>query len=313
MRRAYSGNTRSAQGMDDSAVMSNGMQKQLKQTTSDLDPESFTWLKQFSYSENLAALNHVQFRRPTSDDDQYLDVGCGPGNFLAEKLLPRLRPFARVISTDISEDMIVYAQNHHMEPKVCFEVLDIENGDVQFIVDKYGLFDRVFSFLTFHYVWDLHKAYRNISRLLKDGGECLVVYFTRTGITDVWHRIYQKEEWQSHMPDLSSMFAERYCFDEPVDEEKLAALEKSAVTAAGLELVTCRNYSSTWTFPTADICLDAYVPFFKLDARVPDEKRAPFWNTWRTALHEASNSNSGGISLNCDVLVAHSQKPPAPI
>ncbi|XP_037579881.1 uncharacterized protein LOC119462623 [Dermacentor silvarum] len=109
------------------------------------------------------------------------------------------------------------------------------------------------------------------------------------------------------------MFAERYCFDEPVDEEKLAALEKSAVTAAGLELVTCRTYSSTWTFPTADICLDAYVPFFKLDARVPEEKRAPFWNTWRTALHEASNSNSSGISLDCDVLVAHSQKPPAPI
>ncbi|KAH7937169.1 hypothetical protein HPB49_008423 [Dermacentor silvarum] len=63
------------------------------------------------------------------------------------------------------------------------------------------------------------------------------------------------------------MFAERYCFDEPVDEEKLAALEKSAVTAAGLELVTCRTYSSTWTFPTADICLDAFQYFISKSDR----------------------------------------------
>ncbi|XP_070394418.1 uncharacterized protein [Dermacentor albipictus] len=113
--------------------------------------------------------------------------------------------------------------------------------------------------------------------------------------------------------DLSSMFAGRYCFDEPVDEEKLAALEKSAVTAAGLELVTCRTYCSPCTFPTADVCLDAHVPFFKLDARVPEEKRAAFWKTWRYALKDASNSNTGGISLNYDVLVAYSQKHPAPM
>nr|XP_050028072.1 juvenile hormone acid O-methyltransferase-like [Dermacentor andersoni]XP_054922863.1 juvenile hormone acid O-methyltransferase-like [Dermacentor andersoni] len=293
--------------------MPNSMDEQQKQTTSDLEPKPFTWLKEFSYRENLAALYDVQFRRPSSDDDQYLDVGSGPGNFLAEQLLPLLRPFARVVATDISEDMIAYAQNHYPEAKVCFEVLDIENGDVQFIVDKYGLFDRIFSFLTFHYIWDLHKAYRNVSRLLKDGGECLIVYFTRTGITDVWHRIYQNEEWRSHMPDPSLMFSERFCFDKAVDEEKLVALEKSAVTAAGLELVKCRTYSSLWKFATADICLDAYMPFFKLDARVPEEKRAAFWNTWRHALHEASNSNSSGISLNHDVLIAHSQKLPAPI
>ncbi|XP_054922820.2 uncharacterized protein [Dermacentor andersoni] len=311
--RAYSRNTRSAQSVDDSAVTRNRMGKQLKQTTSDLEPESFTRMKEFTYSMNLAALNDVKFRSPASHDDQYIDVGCGPGNFLAEQLLPRLQPFARVVSTDISEDMILYAQSHHKAPKVCFEVLDIENGDVQFIIDKYGLFNRVFSFLTFHYIWDLHKAYHNISRLLKDGGECVVAYFTRTGVTDVWHRIYQKEEWRSHIPDLSSMFAGRYCFDEPVDEEKLAALEESAVTAAGLELVTCRTYCSPCTFPTADVCLDAHVPFFKLDARVPEEKRAAFWKTWRYALKDASNSHTGGISLNYDVLVAHSQKHPAPI
>ncbi|KAL1433944.1 hypothetical protein MTO96_012083 [Rhipicephalus appendiculatus] len=162
--------------------MENHPTQQLRRTTSDLDPESFTWLKDLSYEENLTALNVVQFLRSATKEDQYVDVGCGPGNFLAEKLLPRVRPFARVVATDISEDMIQYAQKHHKEPNVNFEVLDIENGDVQFMVHQYGLFDRVYSFLTFHYIWDLHKAYRNISQLLRDGGECLVVY-----LHEDWH------------------------------------------------------------------------------------------------------------------------------
>ncbi|XP_075742860.1 uncharacterized protein LOC119185270 isoform X2 [Rhipicephalus microplus] len=240
------------------AVMEDIRGPDLRHATADLDPESFTWLKELSYKENLTSLNLVKFLKSATKEYQYLDVGCGPGNFLAERLLPRLHPFARVVSTDISEDMIQYAQEHHKKPKVNFEVLDIEKGDVHFIINRYGLFDRLYSFLTFHYIWDLPKVYRNISRLLKDGGECLVVYFTRTGITDVWHQIYQNEEWQSYMPDLSSMFAERYCFNEPVDEKKLGDLEKSAVKAAGLELVACHTYSSVWTFSSADACLEHY-------------------------------------------------------
>ncbi|KAL3242614.1 hypothetical protein MRX96_021002 [Rhipicephalus microplus] len=190
------------------SVMEDIQAQDSKHTTSDLDFESFPLLKEVSYKENLTSLNLVKFLRSVTKENQYLDVGCGRGNFLAERLLPRLRPFARVVSTDISEDMIQYAQEHHKKPKVIFEGLEIEKEDVQFIMDKYGLFDHLYSFQTFHYIWNLPKAYRNISRLLKDGGECLVVYFTRADITDVWQQIHEKEEWRSYMPDLSSMFAE---------------------------------------------------------------------------------------------------------
>ncbi|XP_075742898.1 uncharacterized protein LOC119185270 isoform X4 [Rhipicephalus microplus] len=118
-----------------------------------------------------------------------------------------------------------------------------------------------------------------------------------------------KENLTSLNLDLSSMFAERYCFNEPVDEKKLGDLEKSAVKAAGLELVACHTYSSVWTFSSADACLDAYIPFFKLDSRVPEEKRAHFRDTWRRGLREASISKDGAISLVYDVIVVHSQKP----
>ncbi|KAL3242619.1 hypothetical protein MRX96_021007 [Rhipicephalus microplus] len=55
--------------------------------------------------------------------------------------------------------------------------------------------------------------------------------------------------------DLSSMFAEWYCFKKPVDEKIIGDLGKSTVKAAGLELVTCYTYSSLWAFSSADACL----------------------------------------------------------
>ncbi|KAH9377092.1 hypothetical protein HPB48_001774 [Haemaphysalis longicornis] len=51
--------------------------------------------------------------------------------------------------------MLEYARSHTDEPEVTFELFDIERGDPQTIVDKYGQFDRLYSFLTFQYVWDL--------------------------------------------------------------------------------------------------------------------------------------------------------------
>ncbi|KAH9371897.1 hypothetical protein HPB48_021958 [Haemaphysalis longicornis] len=129
-------------------------------------------------------MQSVRFLRPCSEDDQHLDVGCGPGNFLQDRLLPHLRPCRRLVGVDSSWEMLDYAKRHCREPEVAFEHLDIERGEPQAIIDKYGQFDRVYSFLTFHYVWDLERAYRNVNRLLKAGGECLAVCFVRTGITE---------------------------------------------------------------------------------------------------------------------------------
>ncbi|KAH9382079.1 hypothetical protein HPB48_000562 [Haemaphysalis longicornis] len=226
-----------------------------RESCCNLEPGAFTWLKSNSYKENLKGLDSVRFRNPSSDHHVHLDVGCGPGNFLQEHLLPRLRPCRRVVAVDNSPYMLEYATRHCLEPEVTFDFMDIEQSDPQRILDTHDSFDRVFSFLTFHYVWDLPKAYRNVYNLLKDEGECLILYFTRTAITDVFQRLHEMEEWSAYTPDLKSMFAERYCFNAAVPEEEIIANEIKAVTTAGLELVSCRAYASHWTFPTVADCL----------------------------------------------------------
>ncbi|KAL1433941.1 hypothetical protein MTO96_012080 [Rhipicephalus appendiculatus] len=237
------------------------------------------------------------------------DLGCGPGNFLKEVLLPRLRPCKCVVAVDSSPQMLSYARQHHHAPEVSFEILDIENGNPEEIVAKYGQFDRVYAFLVFHFVKDLNKAYRNVYQLLRQGGECLAVNFMRTGISDVWHQIYEKEEWKKYVPNPVEVLSKRFCFNQEVLHEKLVTEEKNAVTAAGLDIVDCHTYASQWTFPTPDTWLENYVGFFKLDERVPKERLQELWDALTVALLEEMKKSRDGVSLKYDIMVTHMQKP----
>ncbi|XP_077534403.1 uncharacterized protein LOC144146319 [Haemaphysalis longicornis] len=172
-----------------------------------------------------------------------------------------------------------------------------------------GVPDFAASFLTFQYVWDLARAYKNVYRLLKDGGESLVVYFTRTAVTDVWYRVNQLEEWRDYTQDPSALLAERFRFDATVQDEELVANEKRAAIGAGLDMVDCHTLSAQWTFSSPNAVLDSYIPFYKLDAKVPMEKQFAFRDAWRCYLQEASTAATDGISFRYDLLVAHSQKP----
>ncbi|XP_065295154.1 juvenile hormone acid O-methyltransferase-like [Dermacentor albipictus] len=276
------------------------------------DPETFLWIKKHNYRDNLNALDSVRFRRPAAEDFQHLDVGCGPGNFTTEALLPRLRPCRRLVATDKSAAMVAYAREHFGgDQDVVYDVLDIECGDndAERIVDKYGPFDRVYSFMAFHYVRNLEQAYRNVFLCLKDGGEFLTLSFTGSAITDVWYRLFNTEEWKAFLPDPKHVFSERFCYGTPIPEERIASEEQLAIGAAGMELVSCRMHDIFWTMPDLDSWLDCYVPFFRLDAQVPEEKRGAFLDVCRSVLREATSATPEGVRLRLSVIVVHTQKP----
>ncbi|XP_054922856.2 uncharacterized protein [Dermacentor andersoni] len=287
----------------------NGDYEQTERTECRLDPVAFTHLKVNLYKEHFKALDIVKFRQPAGDDWRYLDLGCGPGNFLKEKLLSHLRPCACVIAADSSRDMLDYAREHNHAPEVFFELLDIEHDKPDAILAQYGRIDRVYAFLIFHFVKDLGRAYRNVYELLRSGGECLAVNFTRTGITDAWHQIYEMDEWKDYVPSPVEVLSKRFRFNELVPHEQLVTDEKNAVTAAGLDVVACHTYTSEWTFPTADVWLENYVRVFQLGRAVPEDRINAFWNALKTALLQKSTITYGGVSLTYDVMVTHMQKP----
>nr|XP_037280829.1 uncharacterized protein LOC119174122 isoform X4 [Rhipicephalus microplus] len=108
--------------------------------------------------------------------------------------------------------------------------------------------------------------------------------------------------------DLRAAFAERFCFDSPVDEEELMEREKKALTYAGLNLISCRAYRSQWILPSVNACVDLYVPLFKMNAKIPEEKQNDFVDAFKSTIYEVSGTTAGRVAFNYDIIVTHSQK-----
>ncbi|KAK8783360.1 hypothetical protein V5799_010275, partial [Amblyomma americanum] len=171
-----------------------------QRSSCDMNPLHYVDLSANNFRENLRAMECVKFKSPPEYQGQYLDLGCGPGDFLAEHLLPRLRPCKRVVAVDISTEMLDYARKQHQHPEVFYEQLDIEHGDPRTITEKHGVFDGVYAFMALHFVKDLEKTYYNISRLLKEGGECLALNAYRSTITDALQEVYEMKTWTDLAP-----------------------------------------------------------------------------------------------------------------
>ncbi|XP_070377455.1 juvenile hormone acid O-methyltransferase-like [Dermacentor albipictus] len=113
-----------------------------------------------------------------ASDHQYLEIGCGPGNFTRNHLLPMCPPtLKRLVSTDVSDGMLNYAKLVHGHAKIVRRKLDItDDEEVSRFIAEEGRFQRVYSFLALHWVKDKCAALKNIERLMTPGGECLVMY-----------------------------------------------------------------------------------------------------------------------------------------
>lgn len=274
-----------------------------------IDPSSMQKAKKPGYYHKLAALNHVQFKVFPSGRTQHLDVGCGFGGFTRDALIDHIRPCRRVVAIDRSETLINYAREHAFHPDIIYEVSDIEEDDPQLLLNKYGPFDRVYSFLALQCVRDLKAAYGNMFHLLKDGGECAFVTLTGSAITDVMFQLSNTEQWKGYVPDPRKLYSERFFLCEPIVEEKVVKMETDALQAVGFELVSCSVYDSMWTLPDLDAWIDTYVPVFKLEASIPEEKRGTFRRDCKALLEPHATTTPEGCALRHSFVVVHAQKP----
>jgi ubiquinone/menaquinone biosynthesis C-methylase UbiE len=91
---------------------------------------------------------------------QVLDLGCGSGIFTN-----RLKTYgANIVGSDLSKTLIEIAKKDF--PKIPFYV-----GDAQKTTFKKDSFDIVCSSLMIHYIKDLNKLFKEVSRILKKDGK----------------------------------------------------------------------------------------------------------------------------------------------
>lgn len=156
---------------------------------------------------SLRALDLLQlcFDTGTTDDKQFLDVGCGIGDFTREELLPRCLPCERIVAADVSGDMLNYAKKNFSHAKIVYDFLDIAE-DVSLFLEKYGQFERIYSFFCLHWVKDKEAAIKNIWRLLAPGGECLLLFPIGDRTRKNLKLLGEMERWKKYKKVLTGFF-----------------------------------------------------------------------------------------------------------
>ncbi|XP_037272685.2 juvenile hormone acid O-methyltransferase isoform X3 [Rhipicephalus microplus] len=278
-----------------------------------LDTGAYESLKPWVHAENLRALDAVRFSQPAIHaDQQYLDVGCGSGSFTKEALLPRVRPECRrIVAVDRCKKVLHDARENFSDEHIVYDTMDIENHDPGSLTERYGAFDRVYSFLTFHYVADITKAYGNVCKLLKQGGECLVLSVVKADAIDVWNEVYQMEEWNALIINPASLFPGMVHSDSAIrSAEQLEAHTRESISTAGLHCLTYYRYNSRWVFRRMEDYVDAFMSSFKAHNGVPPEKQSTLRDVWIDLFQKKTHVGLGReFPVTYSFSIVHARKP----
>ncbi|KAH7955997.1 hypothetical protein HPB52_005488 [Rhipicephalus sanguineus] len=141
---------------------------------------------------------------------QFLDVGCGSGSFTKKHLLPRLPAWCeRLVAVDNSDAMLKFAAESSADPRIEYRKLDIlAYEDVAQFVNAEGRFQRVYSFLAFHWIAEHRIALKNIGTLLAPGGECFIVFSDKLHVFDVFAAMMESPRWKKYSDILLQMLPE---------------------------------------------------------------------------------------------------------
>jgi SAM-dependent methyltransferase len=118
------------------------------------------------WSRKLAPLL-VQFAG-VADGDAVVDIGSGTGALTAATAAAA--PSSRVFGVDQSQPYVAYAQAHHRQEGVRFEV-----ADAQHLPFKDASFDRTLSLLILNFIPDPEKALKEMVRVTRPGGTIAAV------------------------------------------------------------------------------------------------------------------------------------------
>lgn len=212
--------------------------------------------------------------------ERILDIGCGPGYYVAE-LAERVGEAGSVVGIDFSEAMLAVAARR------CAELSNTEfkEGDATALPVEDGDFDATLSVQVLEYVADVETALGEIRRVLRPGGR-VVLWDVDWATLSMHARDSERSErvlraWDQHLVD-------------PILPRTLAP----RLRAAGFEEVRMEGH----VFATAELTNEAYggsllgvIEPFVAQCGLEDDARA--WAAEQRELGEAGEFYSSVVQL----------------
>lgn len=149
--------------------------------------------------------------RPSGD---VLEIACGTG-IVTRRLRERLEPLVRLVASDLSKAMLEYARRKLGEPKGV-EWREADACKLPFADGEFGAVVCAFGVM---FVPDRQAAFREVRRVLKDGG---------TFLFNVWDRIEELPHGAANAAAIESFFPDdpEMRFTMPYDMYDLALLRR---------------------------------------------------------------------------------------
>ncbi|KYN28219.1 PREDICTED: juvenile hormone acid O-methyltransferase-like [Trachymyrmex cornetzi] len=237
---------------------------------------TFNYSNPFKYTLN----NKLQREKASAVIDEFeehlksisgkcLDIGCGPGDITKDMILPALDPNAVVIGTDVSKNMIDYANKKYSIPKKLeYDVLDAQTKNLP---TKYlSEFDFIFSFNTLHWCNDIKQTFENIYRMLQPNGTMLILFVASHKIFKVLEKLANDARFTQHITDLNKYM---WPFQKSVNPRKEL---KELLETVGFTVNHCSHRESFHFDENPDRFFSSIASFLDFIEDMPYDKKEEF-------------------------------------
>ncbi|XP_075150988.1 juvenile hormone acid O-methyltransferase-like [Haematobia irritans] len=252
----------------------------------------------------------IQWRKDGCDT--VLDIGSGPGDVLADYILPLIPTrHGKIVCSDKSKEMIDYAQQYMKNlDRIEFEILDIATKK-PLSPELREQMDHVISILCLHWIQDLRTATRNIFQLLRpEGGDCLLIFMADHAIFDAYNYISHFNKWSEYVKDVHRFISSLHFSVDPKAEFTEIMIE------AGFSNITVELKKKIFNYGDLDNLKENVKSVCGLLNAIPVSLHSEFLDDFVTIMCEfgtrngyLSHSNSK-YNLQYNLIVAYGQKLP---
>lgn len=175
--------------------------------------------------------------------DSMLDVGCGSGDVTMDLVLPIMpKNFSSLVGYDLSLEMVKHARKNHIHPKVSFDKFDLSIDAEQQLLSGMEKFDHITSFYCLQWIQNQKTVVRNLYKLLKPGGDLLVIFLSQHPVFRFFKEQSQDNRWAEHMVDVDD-------FCSPYQNSKQPSKEfKELLTDIGFKECIVEDRTKCYSF-----------------------------------------------------------------
>ncbi|XP_047513726.1 juvenile hormone acid O-methyltransferase-like [Pieris napi] len=236
-------------------------------------------------------------------DSTIVDIGCGDGR-LTSKIFKEVIPTCKTMTgSDISEDMIRFANEHYASERVNFTTLNIEGELPDQLRER---FHHAISCFALNWCLRQETAFQNIYDILKDQGSCFAIVGGKVSIFDAYRTLAKAEKWKPWVTDV-----ERYISPYHDSQDSLKDMQqllcKTGFTIIKLEhKLIFHEYENQENFKGA---IMSVLPF-----KIPDELHDDYFTdlTQEMQIIDTEKFNysksSNDFVFNVQVLVLYVEK-----